>query len=347
MANNRIFWAIQGFGLAKQSTTSFTAVHGLQSLGITTTFNLEEAFELGQLSIYENIENIPDVEVTVEKAIDGYPLLYHLATRGYAANTLTGRGNQQCNVVLNIYGDTQSAASGTPINEVYMSGMYISSVSYNMPVDGFFTESVTFVGNNREWRQSNYLLTGTLFDGNDAPLNAASGYGGIQRRQHFKWDVTSVSNPDGTLLPGGVGGIAGISSSGTNDKTGNQLAVHATNVTIAADFGREPMNELGRKGPYYRFMNFPIEVTCDVEVYCLSGDNVSATEAGVNSDGTNLSNKTIYIKLSDGTAFNLGNKNKLASVDYGGADAGGGNATCTYRFRNFNDLIITHPQDPG
>lgn len=347
MANNRIFWAIQGVGIAKQSTTSFTTVMGLQSLGITTTFNLEQAFTLGQLAIYENIENIPDVEVTMEKAIDGYPLLYHLATRGYSANTLAGRGNQQCNIVLNIYGDTQNSASGVPINEVYMSGMYISSISYQMPVDGFFTESATFVGNNKEWRSSNYLLTGTLLDNTASPLNAASGYGGIQRRQHFDWDVTSVSSPDGTLLPGGTGGIYGISSSGTNDKTANQYGAHVQNITVSADFGREPMNELGRKGPYFRFMNFPIEVTCDVEVYCTAGDNVSATEEGVNADGTNLSDKKIYIKLSDGTRLDLGTKNKLNNVQYGGGDAGGGNATCTYSFRNFNDLVVTHPQDPG
>lgn len=347
MPNNRIFWAVQGVGIAKQSTTSFTTVHGVQSLGITTTFNLEQAFELGQLAIYENIENIPDVEVTMEKALDGYPLLYHLATRGYAANTLAGRGNQQCNIALNIYGDTQNSASGVPISEVYMSGMYISSVAYTLPVDGFATESVTFVGNNKEWRSSNYLLSGTLFDNTDEPLNATSGYGGIQRRQHVDFDVTSVSSPDGTLLPGGTGGVYGISSSGTNDKTSNQYGAHVQSINISADFGREPMNELGRKGPYFRFMNFPIEVTCDIEVYCTAGDQVSATETGINADGTNLSNKTIYVKLNDGTAFNLGTKNKLSSVNYGGADAGGGNATCTYSFRNFNDLVITHPQDPG
>lgn len=347
MANNRIFWAVQGVGIAKQSTTSFTAVHGVQSLNITTTFNLEQVFELGQLSIYENIENIPDVEIDMEKAIDGYPLLYHLATRGYPANTLAGRGNQKCNVVLNIYGDTQSAASGTPINEVYMSGMYISSVSYTLPVDGFGKESVKFVGSNKEWRASNYLLTGTLFDGTDAPLNYGSGFGGIQRRQHVDFDVTSISSPDGTLLPGGTGGVNGISSSGTNDKTADVFGAHVSNINISADFGREPMNELGRKGPYFRFMNFPIEVSCDIEIYCLSGDGVSGTEAGVNADGTNLSDKTIYIKLADGTAFNLGTRNKLSNVSYGGGDAGGGNVTCTYAFKNYNDLIVTQSQDPG
>ncbi len=59
-ANNRIYWACEGVGISPQDSVSFTGVHGLQSVGITTTFNLEQVFEIGQLSIYENIEDIPD-----------------------------------------------------------------------------------------------------------------------------------------------------------------------------------------------------------------------------------------------------------------------------------------------
>ena len=54
--------------------------HGVQSVGITTTFNLEQVFELGQLAIYENVEGTPDVEVTMSKVLDGYIPLFCLAT---------------------------------------------------------------------------------------------------------------------------------------------------------------------------------------------------------------------------------------------------------------------------
>ena len=82
-ANNRIFYACQLVGLSEMGTvptdlhSKSTAAHGVQSVGITTNFNLEQAFELGQIQIYENIEGLPDVEVTLEKVLDGYPLLYH------------------------------------------------------------------------------------------------------------------------------------------------------------------------------------------------------------------------------------------------------------------------------
>ena len=49
--------------------------------GMTSSFNLEQVFEFGQIQIYENIEGVVDVEVTVEKVIDGEKLLYLMGTR--------------------------------------------------------------------------------------------------------------------------------------------------------------------------------------------------------------------------------------------------------------------------
>ena len=83
MANNRIYYAIQQVSFGKNSSgTGGTkvAAHGVQSCGITTTFNLEQVFELGQLAIYENVEGTPDIEVTMTKVLDGYIPLYCLAT---------------------------------------------------------------------------------------------------------------------------------------------------------------------------------------------------------------------------------------------------------------------------
>ena len=41
----------------------------------------------------------------------------------------------------------------------------------------------------------------------------------------------------------------------------------------------------------------------------------------------------------------MGQKNKLSSVSYGGGDAGGGNATVTYSYTNFNDFTVMHLTD--
>jgi len=340
MANNRIYWAVQAVGFAPIGTSTFTEVHGLQSVGITTTFNLEQVFEIGQIAIYENIEDLPDVEVTLEKVLDGYPLMYHLATRGYATGSLAGRSNAKTQVALSIFGDVQDSASGTPVAQCTMSGLYCNSISYSMPVDGSFTESVTLVGNNKVWANTGFTFTGTIFDNTDTPLSAASGTGGVQRRENFDL-VTS-------RLPGGAGGVAGISSSGTLDTDNEGVPFcKLQNVSVSVDLGRDALNTLGKRNPYFRFVNFPVEVNCEIEAISLSGDWISATEDGVAGDGNNLFAQSIIVAVEEGTNINLGSQCKLANVSMGGADAGGGNKTNSYTYTTFNDFTVSHPLDPG
>jgi len=345
MSNNRLYWAVKGVSIAPHGSVAFTGnqaiVHGLQSIGINTTFNLEQVFEIGQLEIYENIETLPDVEVTMEKVIDGYSLLYHLTTQGASTNTLAGRSNARCNVLMNIYGDTQDSASGVPQTEVLMSGMYLSNVSYTMPVEGNCTESITLVGNNKEWRDGDtkaFLLDSDMFDNTDEPLDSTNG---VNRRENVVFDSVEYNGPatTATLLPGD---IEGISSSGTNDKTDGVFEAHVQTISVSTDLGRDSLNELGRRGPYFRYVNFPVEVTTEIEVTSTQGDQIDVDEDAA----SNIDDQTIVIVLDDSTTIDLGSKNKLASVNYGGADAGGGNATTTYSYTTYNKLTVTHDQDP-
>ena len=59
--NDRIFYATQAVGIHGHgdggNVLPAEMVHGLQSVGINTTFNLEQAFELGQIEIYEKVFN--------------------------------------------------------------------------------------------------------------------------------------------------------------------------------------------------------------------------------------------------------------------------------------------------
>ena len=344
MANKRVLFAVYAVGLAGDGSTTYTAIHGLQSIGITTTFNLEQVFEIGQLNIYENIEGIPDIEVTCEKVLDGYIPIYCLATKaGATSATLSGRSNAKCSMALSIFGDTSDSASGTPLREVNMSGLYVSSLSYNFPVDGNCTESVTFVGNHKLWKSSSFTFTGTLFNNLDQPLALTSGTGGVQRRENIKFGTLND-----TLLPAGdFGGIPGISSSGTNNKASDgQFSAHVQGIRVSSNFGRTPINELGRRSPYFRYLESPTEVTTEIDVISLEGDLVSATEDGVvPGSGTNLADKTIQIKLDESLKLYLGTRNKLSSVSMTGGDTGGANQTMTYTYTSFNTLTVTHDQD--
>src|SRR5688500_8608620 len=113
--NKRIIFASQQFNMWPEGSSSPIAAHGVQSAGITTNFNLEQVFEWGQLAIYDNIEQIPDVEVTAEKVLDGHPLLYHLATANATSGTLVGRSNRRCIIGISIFSDTMDSASGAPL----------------------------------------------------------------------------------------------------------------------------------------------------------------------------------------------------------------------------------------
>ena len=360
--NDRIFYATQAVGIHGQglpggTMTTGNMIHGLQSVGVNTTFNLEQAFELGQIEIYENIEGTPDVEVTLEKVLDGYPLIYHLASvnglDGTAAGSgLVGRSKSRCGVRLGIFPDTANNVSAGDINaeaEVYMSGMYISSISYTVPTDGSMTESVTLVGNNKQWLVTGQKLTASVvnaFDGNDFPAALTSGHpggsitasGGVQQRE----DVF-VS---GCILPGSIEGVLGSGyGNAFNPATGGNR-VHIQSFSVSTDFSREDILELGRKTPYARPATFPIEVTCEIEAITTSGDFVNAYEFGdpglnnTDASGNNTSQENIFLCTRAGYAFDLGQKNRLASVSYGGGDATGGNATCTYSYTNFNELDV-------
>lgn len=340
--NNRIFYACQGVAIGQyaDSTNLPTAgpyeatvpVHGVQSVGINTTFNLEQAFELGQISIYENIEGLPDVEVTIEKVLDGYPLIYLMATSGAASNSLVNRTKRRCNVSLGIYSDDEDFVSGVAKTQVFMSGMYVNSVNYTLPTEGNSTESVTLVGNSKAW------LTGTQTSYGWSDPSSSFKYGvdspkasgGIQRRE----DVLMNSS----IMPETIYGVSGTSVGNNYDTTTKKPKAHIQNINISVDLGRDDILELGQKEPYYRAPNFPVEVTSEFEVIAISGDFVNAY-----SNQDNTTQVPIKVVLRDGTTFDLGTKNRLSSVNYTGGDAGGGNATITYSFSTFNDLTVTGP----
>jgi hypothetical protein len=310
---------------------------------MNTKFNLEQVFELGQVEVYQNVETIPDVEVTLEKGLDGYPLMYHLATVGAVSNTLTGRANTKNQFAMSIFSDSQDSSSGTPLETVYCSGIFVQSVAYHFPVEGISTEQVTLVGNNKQWGATGVTFTGFM-NNTDAPSYS----GGVSRR----WNVVFAPPSGGatyTILPTN---IEGISASGTNDMDAEgNFKAHVQNIRASANLGREQMHELGRRGNFFRYVQFPVEVRTEIEIYGLSGDSVSALEEGINADGTNQVNPgyRITIKTDEGTYLDLGSRNKLETVTYGGGNATGrgGNVMETYSYQTWNDFIVAHPADPS
>jgi len=362
MANKRIFWAVTALGVSsdysivpgsvtvrggESAATTQTAggalfVPGVQSVGISTTFNLEQVFELGQLQIYQDVEEVPDIEITVERVVDENMCLYQRvmgqATDGGShklsatAITIPANQNNRVDVFFEVHpdtkesvGDQMGAGAGTPKESwVWCSGMYCSSASWNFATDGNFTESTTLVGNHKKWYGTNDLHVAML----GVPLTASLDSGAVKRRQHIYFANTPASI-------GGAGALA------------------VNSVAISTDFGRETINVMGQKMPYHRFVTFPVEVTCDIE---LTITDLIAQDMDADPYVDNLSEETIKLIVTNipptdidtaGAAtavhtFDLGTKNKLTSLTYGGGDTGGANATMSYSYRNFNALTYTY-----
>lgn len=338
--NRRVYFAVQSVSVAQNGTTSYTAIHGLQSCNVETRFNVERIYEMGQSETYEAIEALPDLTVTIEKVLDGYPPIYTLVTKGATSASISGRANARSSVGLSIYPDTSDSASGTAVSQVIMSGMYVQSFTYNFPVQGNCTEQVVLVGNNKTWASS---YTSPAFDNTDEPLADATLSGGVQQRQDVIMGDgdTSPDQPTVSIWPTH---IPGITSSGTNpQQSDGSYSAHIQNVRVSANLGREQLFELGRRGPYYRYVQFPVDVTTDIELTSSQGDNVDALEESEQNTG----NYRIFIRTREGTRVKLGTRNRLNSVTMGGAEAqqGGSNQSITLQYIG-STCEIYHPQDP-
>ena len=415
-ANNRIFWAVEKVAIRDNSATNTdqTSVwnalefpsgamaaplnpdyvlsgvdqvngrweigRGVQSVSSTTTYNLEQVFELGQIEVYEDSERVPDIEYTIEKALDGTKMLYFMASDpapGVDANGIPkiGLNNRvgtfRSDHALNIYPDTQERSTGTPRSAMVASGMYLSSVTYSFPVDGFCTEALTFVGNDKIWKNFNANISGLPVDAYPQTGNTykipASGFevaestqgtpsaslrvigSGIQRRENVDLrrsvlpsDIPGVQAA--TLTTVNAGGVGGSTSGVVVHTTGNldYMVERIQSITLSVDLNRTDLNELGSKRPFTRYIAFPIETSCAIEVITAEGDHVQAkAEFDIGTDNTQP-NETVIVRTTDGTQIDLGDSMRLQSVDFSPGDAGGDNATATYNYRGFNIFNITH-----
>lgn len=319
--NKRIFYATQGVKLTPVDGDTGAASTeqvpgGLQSIGITTNFNLEKIFQLGQLELYDSIENNPEVEVTLNKVFDGTKPLFLITMGGTASATsgsLVSLQNNRVNLDLYIHKDTnQGTASSTGVSKLECTGLYPSNFSYTFPVDGNATEEVTLLGTHKEWTTS--PSSAAVFATDETSKGTA-------RRWKFAKNLC--------VFPTGDGGMP----------SGSPL----TNVTVSFDLGREAVYTLGDYEPYMRYVNFPVEISTEITSLGMDGDFLNISENLYSCTGAGSSSKNKPIKLvicgsgtNDKLTIDLGDKNKLQSVNYSGGDTGGGNVEISYSFTTDN-----------
>lgn len=352
-SNKRLFFPVISVGFAKIGTSSFTKAQGVQSVGINTNFNLDYIFELGQVQIYASLEGTADIEISMEKVLDGTPPLYMLATNGASSATLNGRSTTGSIFGMAVFADTQDNASGTILKQLLCSGTLHTSIGYQFGVDGAFRETISLLANNKVWSTGSFTYN-AFFPGNESPPNISSS-GGVNRRQNLVFAVPTgsftldtngqVITTKATILPPD---IEGITSSGTNQQASDgSFSAYLQSINVSVDLQRESLLQLGKKTPYFRYPRFPVECRTEIETIVAEYDTVSATETGTQGNGDNLTNRTIRIRTQEGLFINMGTKNKLASVALQGGGVDGAPVTARYSYVTFSDCTVTHDQDPS
>lgn len=355
-------------------------IRGMQSVTYDPTFETQPVFQLSQSEIYELREGIPNINISMSKALDGYAGPYLYATKDAQQPTLLGRAPTKCAIGLAIFPCDAQSTAGDPRSVVVWSGAQVNSVAYNFGVDGVFTEDTTFVANDMVWYSQTVPVayTGTCgcdtlaqFDAEVATIqftgcNAGNDQrprGVVQFRENmiFEHDASgtadengALKDPDTTILPPE---IFGITCSGTNEAD-----VPIQSISISATLNREDINRLGTRSPKTRTITLPVSVETSIEVISDYDAVISATSYGVcpgavyddcvddarcSNVGVNLQNRTIRVATCDGLRVYTGIRNKLSGFSRAGGSTGGENMTVTYTFQTFNTMTVLHCQDPS
>lgn len=280
-----------------------SVLDGVQSVGVSTTYNREPLFQLGQDTVYLDQEDLADVEVTISRLMVGVPM-YLTAMGGTSASgkTLANLQNTKTSVTLNTFDDT----SGAYVDSAIMSQMYVSNISYTIPIDGNATEDITLIGNRKKSSSS----------GSSGSVPGTTP-GTIARRQHVKSAPSGAQNitfsVDLSREP--------LYSMGKLEPT-VRLLTFPVECTAEVEYlatDAEGGNATSSGG-------------CGNFSAGGGSSNISVT-LGCSSGSS--SGSMPETEISIGSAV-------ITSVNYSGGDAGGGNATVTYSYRSYNDFTVTY-----
>lgn len=132
---NRIFYACQAVAI------DGATVNGAQSVGITTSFDLEPVFQLGQVKPVDILTVKPNVEITVSRVLtDQNQTMWN-------GDFITNVGTATKTLCIAIGDDTSPLLTSSA--SIYCTGVGLSGVTYTFPVEGMFTEEATFVAQNK------------------------------------------------------------------------------------------------------------------------------------------------------------------------------------------------------
>jgi hypothetical protein len=293
---NRVYFASQGLSV------SGITVQGAQSVGISINYSLEQAFQLGRLAIYDNIVTDGEVTVTATKNLDGTSTMFGLMGGGdvgnYGATTTT----------IVVASNTDEAAlsldTGT-LTCTTISDAYLSSLAYNFPSDGFATEEISWIADNKS-------TAGTVA----APSGTTS-------ENVYRHHVTLSGTPQDS---------DNITNISINTDLGREAMFKLGQFRPYHRFANFPFEVTVE----VTVANTTVDTTVvDLSsVDCTSSSGIpSTTTIVVKACDSNGDVST------PGYTFTMSGC-RLSAVSQDGGDTGGGNASTTYTYTTYNSLSV-------
>ena len=329
MTDKRVFYACQAVYL----DGSF--VKNVQAVGLDYANSNESIVDRGRGSQSANTKfvffNKPEATVTIEKQLDIDDDFTFTCADGKLL-TSTGVGNSGWDGGLKeykieiAYGD-DSYTGGSNTESITLKYCLLSEVSYNLSVDGRFTESLTFITNN------------IIREGSAAGSLSSPQTGTLIKRQHF--------------------GVATLPVTGDKNEAKNFFAISGSDAalqsfSVSASFEYAEMADRGRwkgadegdnptKQNYWKYITPPATVTCEATAIV-----TKSIQREILIRDSNLAEATSYpvpdraVKFtlgnsSGGTydkAIDLGTKNYCTGIGFSGGDTGGGNVEATISYEN-------------
>jgi hypothetical protein len=266
------FGAVGSTGYTPNVAGLSQILNGVQSVGISSTVEFEQLFELGHLEIFENVEGVASCEVTMERVLPaGSPTLFELladvsvrvgTSHTYQTGSFASDRGFSLRLVINPFG-LDALATGTTNTAKASVGLqvdgYTSNYSITAGTDSPVTESLTMNGITLTALPSGGTAT-------DKITRPGGGGGTVFRRQDVDAYIQMISG-------------ATQAAFAPNAYNTNLFVPRAQSVTLSIDVGREDLLQLGQKGQYLKYATFPLECTAEIEY------NIDATPTGVAGAG--------------------------------------------------------------
>lgn len=355
MSNDRIFYACVGVLIKSDASGSDapqdgTFLTGVQSVGVNSDFPSASLPDTGRAKRKYHFYSPQSFEITIERIIDKdsnffyYPSNYSTYQNSHILNNdnlgSDGIGNLSKGYdVTVLYGsDDQGLLNdGTTVQQVTYRNCLISSISYNMSVDGPITESVSLTTRAVTYNETTSVSSYTL------PATAQSG--NVLKRSHLDFLNESPLPTRESLLPSEVEDMFDAGGSQGDKRI---LGINSIDLEVSIDYS--DIIDTGRwrgsvdqgKQNLYRFIVLPVQVTCSFtgtsrQVYPYALPNV---DDNFSPDGQ-IRLVSQVDPLSDYFIWDLGGKNYLTNISYDGADTGGGNLQATMSYQNdHSDAVL-------